>query len=103
MQQAAEPALKQANGVPNIIMFDDGQCFLTSRYGPSAPAIWRNNATDFTTNRAIEWTIWAIDAVVMRNRAVSLDGKGFVAPRFKQLVEINVAVERRNESSRYAN
>ena len=63
-------------------------------------AMWRDAAADFPTDQATQWTTRVMDAGGMYTWAVARVGNGFAAPQFKQLVEINTAIERRNERKR---
>ncbi|MCM2374264.1 hypothetical protein [Aporhodopirellula aestuarii] len=57
---------------------------------------WRNGKAGFPTDQAIQWTTRTMDAGGMYTWAVAREGNGFALPQFKQLVEINAAIERRN-------
>ncbi|EMI51867.1 putative secreted protein [Rhodopirellula sallentina SM41] len=59
---------------------------------------WRDGAADFPTEQAVAWTTRVMDAGGMYTWAVSRKGHGFAAPQFKQLLEINAAIERRNQT-----
>lgn len=61
---------------------------------------WRRGAADFPTDQAIEWTMRVMDAGGIYTWAIAREGNGFAAPQFKQLVEINAAIERRDGMKR---
>lgn len=62
--------------------------------------MWRDGAAGFPTDQATEWTTRVMDAGGMYTWAVAREGNGFARPQFKQLVEINAAIESRNEMKR---
>ncbi|MFC5051804.1 hypothetical protein ACFPK9_14465 [Rubritalea spongiae] len=58
---------------------------------------WRDGAAGFPTEQAIDWTTRVMDAGGMYIWAVAREGSGFAQPQFKQLLEINAAIEKRDE------
>lgn len=62
--------------------------------------MWRNRAADFPTDQAIEWTSRVMEAGGMYTWAVAREGNGFAEPQFKQLVEINAAIEAKGRDKR---
>ncbi|CAA6678216.1 MULTISPECIES: hypothetical protein [unclassified Lentimonas] len=60
---------------------------------------WRNGAAGFPTDQAIDWTLRTMQAGGMYTWAIAREGYGFALPQFKQLVEINAAIEASREES----
>jgi hypothetical protein len=56
---------------------------------------WRNGEAGFPTEQAIEWTTRVVDAGGMYTWAVERKDNGFAPAQFKQLLEINAAIEAR--------
>ena len=61
---------------------------------------WRRGDPNFPSDQAIEWTSRVMDAGGFYTWAIERDGNGFAEPQFKQLLEINAAIERRNGPKR---
>ncbi|MDF7823568.1 hypothetical protein P4B35_06045 [Pontiellaceae bacterium B12227] len=61
---------------------------------------WRDGIAAFPTDQAIEWTTRVMDAGGMYTWAVAREGHGFASPQFKQLVEMNAAIESRCGTAR---
>lgn len=60
---------------------------------------WRDGNAGFPVEQAVEWTQRTMDAGGMYTWAVAREGSGFAMPQFKQLLEINAAIERRSKNN----
>ncbi len=86
INQSGEPDEKEGTALGAIFMPLQGH--------------WRRGAVDFPTDQAIEWTTRVMDAGGFYTWAIAREGNEFATPQFKQLVEMNAAIERRSGEKR---